>query len=259
MISLQGRTVWVVGASSGIGEGLALELARRGAVVAISSRRAEVLTALAEKIRATGGRVECFPLDVMNLEQLKAAQRNIEAQLGTLDIVISNAGNHIPTRPLKFDAAEYRSIMDLNYGGMVHVLEATLPRMIERKAGRFVGVASLTGYRGLPSAEAYGASKAAMINFLEALRFQMAEVGVGITIVNPGFVKTPLTDKNNFPMPFLIDTAKAARIICDGIEREKKEIAFPFPFNLLLKIGRVVPYPIYEWCVGQIWKRMPRE
>jgi short-subunit dehydrogenase len=195
----------------------------------------------------------------MDLAQLKTVRSAIEERLGLIDIVISNAGNHIPTRPLKFDAAEYRSIMDLNYGGMLHVLESTLPQMIERRQGRFVGVASLTGYRGLPSAEAYGASKAAMINFLEALRFQMAEVGVGVTIVNPGFVKTPLTDKNNFAMPFLIDTAKAARIICDGLERERKEIAFPFPFNWFLKIGRITPYPIYEWCVGQIWKRMPRD
>lgn len=249
----------MVGASSGIGEGLALELARRGAIVALSSRRGELLTALVERIRGVGGRAEAFPLDVLNLEQVKVARARIEETLGPLDIVISNAGNHIPTRPLKFDAAEYRSIMDLNYGGMMHVLEATLPGLIERKRGRFIGVASLTGYRGLPSAEAYGASKAAMINFLEALRFQMAEVGVGVTVINPGFVKTPLTDKNKFAMPFLIDTSKAARIICDGIERERKEIAFPFPFSLFLKLGRIVPYPIYEWCVGQIWKRMPRE
>jgi short-subunit dehydrogenase len=259
MISLQGRIIWIVGASTGIGEGLALELARRGARVAVSSRRVELLTTLVERIRGAGAQAEAFPLDVMNLAEVKSSRARIEEALGPIDIVISNAGNHIPSRPLKFDAAEYRSVMDLNYGGMLHVLEATLPAMIDRKRGRFVGVASLTGYRGLPSAEAYGASKAAMINFLEALRFQMVEVGVGVTIVNPGFVKTPLTDKNNFAMPFLIDTARAARIICDGLEREKKEIAFPFPFNLFLKIGRISPYPIYEWCVGQIWKRMPRE
>jgi short-subunit dehydrogenase len=259
MESLNRKVVWVVGASSGIGEGLVVELARRGARVALSARRAELLAGLVDRIRTAGGVAEAYPLDVLKLEEVKRVEGEITASLGQPDIVISNAGNHIPTRPLAFDSAEYRGIMDLNFGGMMHVLEAALPRMIARRGGRVVGVASLTGYRGLPSAEAYGASKAAMISFLEALRFQMREVGVGVTIVNPGFVKTPLTDKNNFAMPFLIYTQQAARVICDGLEAGKKEISFPFPFNWLLKIGRVVPYCLYEFGVGLIWKRMPRE
>lgn len=253
------KVVWVVGASTGIGEGLALELARRGAKVALSARRAELLAGLVDRIRTAGGEAQAFPLDVLKLDDVKRVEGEITAALGQPDIVISNAGNHIPTRPLAFDSAEYRAVMDINFGGMMHVLEASLPRMIARRSGRVVGVASLTGYRGLPSAEAYGASKAAMISFLEGLRFQMREVGVAVTIVNPGFVKTPLTDKNNFPMPFLIDTQQAARIICDGLEAGKKEIAFPFPFHWFLKLGRIVPYALYEFIVGLIWKRMPRE
>ena len=114
-------------------------------------------------------------------------------------------------------------------------------------------MASLAGYRGLPRAGAYGASKAAAIHFLESIRFHLKTKGITISIVNPGFVKTPLTDKNDFRMPFLIDSDKAAKIICNGIERGKREIAFPWPFKWVLKIARILPDPIYERIVDRCW------
>lgn len=260
MGSLTDKRVWLVGASSGIGEALAFELAKRGAKLAITARRTELLNSIKSRIlEHSRAQVEIFPGDVLNLEQIKATAARVREVFGEIDILISNAGNHLVTKPLQFDSVEYKAIMDLNYGGLLHCIEAALPHMLVRKSGHVVGVASLAGYRGLPRAAAYGASKAAMINFMESLRFHLRPHGIPVTIVNPGFVKTPLTDKNDFPMPFLIEADRSARIICDGIECQKREITFPFPFNAILKLGRVLPYPIYSWIVERLWSRMPKD
>lgn len=260
MDQLTGRRIWLTGASSGIGEALALELTKRGARVALTARRTGVLDALRTRINERGlGQGEVFPGDVQDLDEMKRIATKVREIFGAIDILISNAGTHIETKPVDFDSREYRAIMDLNYGGLTHCIKAALPDMIAKKSGYIVGVASLTGYRGLPSAAAYGASKAAMINFLESLRFHLKDFGIPVTIVNPGFVKTPLTDKNKFEMPFLVDAETSARIICDGLERRRKEISFPFPFNALLKLGRILPYPIYNWIVERVWSRMPKD
>jgi short-subunit dehydrogenase len=125
--------------------------------------------------------------------------------------------------------------------------------MLLRGGGRLAPVASLAGYRGLPRAAAYGASKSALIHFLESIRFHLLPKGITISIVNPGFVKTPLTDKNDFFMPFLISSERAAKIICDGIERGKRTIAFPFPFSWIVGLGKFLPAPLYEKIVNQLW------
>lgn len=252
-VQLQQACVWLTGASSGIGEALAYELARRGAKVAITARRAEVLEAIAGAIREQGGSVLCYPGDVLNLSEMKRIASDIEADLGPIDVAIPNAGNHIFTVPEEFNSQEYMSLMQLNYGGMLHCIEAVLPAMLTRGRGVIAPMASLAGYRGLPRAAAYGASKSAMIHFLESIRFHLVRRGITICIVNPGFVKTPLTDKNDFRMPFLVDAPQAARIICDGIERGKREIAFPFPFNWVLKFARMLPDPLYEIVVNRCW------
>lgn len=257
--SLENKRIWIIGASSGIGEALAYELGRRGAVLALSARRLELLHKVERSIREAGGRAHVFPADVTRRQDLRETAQKIEKELGPLDILIANAGSHIETTPLRFNSEEYLSLMQLNYGGMLHSIEAVLPEMIARKSGHIVAVASLSGYRGLPTAGAYGASKSAMIHFLESFRFHVEEVGLSVSIVNPGFVRTPLTDKNDFPMPFLMEPEPAARIVCNGIEKRKKEISFPFPFNYLLKCARVLPYPLYSILVKMLWSRMPRK
>ncbi len=251
--NFNGSCVWLTGASSGIGEALAYELAARGAKVAVTARRAEVLDALVSQIRAKGGQAWSFPGDVTNLEEMKRVVASIESSVGPIDLAIPNAGTHVFTIPEQFNSAEYLSIMQLNFGGILFCLEAIIPRMLERGKGALAPVASLAGYRGLPRAGAYGASKAAAIHFLESIRFHLKTKGITISIVNPGFVKTPLTDKNDFRMPFLIDSDKAAKIICNGIERGKREIAFPWPFKWVLKIARILPDPIYERIVDRCW------
>jgi short-subunit dehydrogenase len=252
-VNIQGACVWLTGASSGIGEALAYELAQRGAKVAVTARRAEVLDAMVERIRAQGGSVASFPGDVLDLEQMKRIVGDIEATFGPIDLAIPNAGTHVFTVPEQFNSQEYLSLMQINFGGMLHCIEAVLPGMLQRGKGAIAPMASLAGYRGLPRAAAYGASKAAMIHFSESIRFHLRSKGIVISIVNPGFVKTPLTDKNDFRMPFLVTAEKAAKIICNGIERGKREIAFPFPFNWVLKIARVLPDPVYEALVNRCW------
>ena len=250
MISLADKVIWITGASSGIGEALAFELGRRGAVVALSARRNDILESIASKIISSGGRAATFPADVGDRAALNTVVAAIHSWHGPIDIVIANAGTHIPSYPQHFDADEYLGLMATNYGGMIHTLAAVVPNFVARKAGHIVGVASLAGFRGAPSAAAYGASKAAMILFLESARFHLAPKGIRVSIVNPGFVKTPLTDKNHFFMPFLISAERAAQIICDGIERERNEMSFPFPFSWMLKLGRIIPYPLYARIVG---------
>ena len=253
-MKLAGKIVWLTGASSGIGEAVAIELARRGAKVAISARRKDLLDALAEKIQMQGGQVVSTPCDVTDMSSVKAAVAAIKAHFGAaIDIAIANAGTHCPTDPLNFNSAAYMGLMQINYQGMLHTIEAALPDMLSRKDGYIVGVASLVGYRGLPKAGAYGATKAAMINFLDSIRFHLKSEGIKVSVVNPGFVKTPLTDKNDFHMPFLIDAEAAARYICDGLESEKHEITFPFLLSWIVWLGRLLPSRLYQFIVDFMW------
>ena len=252
-ISLKGKCVWLTGASSGIGEGLAYELARRGARVALTARRKEILDEIVSKINEKGGEAYSFPGDVLNLEEMKVLVDTIERTVAPIDVAIPNAGTHLFTKPEQFNSAEYLSIMQLNFGGVLHCLEAVIPKMLQRGGGIIAPVASLAGYRGLPRAAAYGASKSALIHFLESIRFHLQPKGITITVVNPGFVKTPLTDKNDFYMPFLISSDKAAKIICNGIEKGKRTVAFPIPFSWIVGLGKFLPAPVYEKIVNQLW------
>ncbi len=252
---LQGKRIWLTGASQGIGRAVALELASRGAICALTSRDEKTLNELADEVTKRGGQAHIFPGDVKDLDRMKAIAGEIQSKLGAIDILIANAGTHLFTKPEEFNTAEYLSLMDLNFGGMVRCIEAALPDMLKRGAGHIVGVASLAGYRGVPRAAAYGASKAAAINFLESIRFHLAPKGVDVTIVNPGFVRTPLTDKNDFHMPFLIDADKAGRIICNGIAKRKNEVVFPFPFNWIVKTLRILPMPLYNFIMYRSVRR----
>lgn len=256
MTTLLGQRVWVTGASLGIGRAIALELAGRGAVTVLTARNAERLDVLRKEVEARGGRALVKPGDVTDINRMHEIAAEAEVELGGIDILIANAGTHLFTVPESFDSREYLDLMDINYGGMLRCIEATLPGMLERKNGRIVGVASLAGLRGLPRAAAYSASKGAMINFLQSIRFHLSDHGVHVTIVNPGFVRTPLTDKNDFKMPFLVEADVAARIVCAGIERGRKDISFPFPFSSTIKLLRVLPYPIYDRIMTRVWHRM---
>ena len=254
MTNLKGKVVWLTGASSGIGEELAYQLSRHGAVCAISARREAVLDRIAASINEEGGKAHVYAGDVTDLAQMKEVAARIESELGPIELLIANAGTHVFTKPAAFDSSEYLDLMNLNFGGMLHCIEAVLPNMLQRNSGHIAGMASLAGFRGLPRAAAYGASKAAMAHFLESIRFHLEEHGIQITIINPGFVRTPLTDKNDFHMPFLTEPDRAARIICRGLRKRRKEISFPVPFSWTLKLMRIVPFWVYEPVVRRVWK-----
>lgn len=236
------KRVWITGASTGIGEALARRMAQSGAEVVVSARSVGRLAALAD---AGGGRIVPWPLDVTDRTAVQAAMQGIESQLGPIDIAVINAGTHQPVTAAEFTTDGLRQLMEVNLFGAAACLEAMMPRMIARRRGRIAVVASVAGYRGLPTSAYYGASKAALINLTESLKFDLDRVGVTMQLIDPGFVRTPLTDRNEFPMPFLISAEQAAERIARGLAGSGFEIAFPTRFTLLMKLLRLLPYRLY--------------
>ena len=237
--------VWITGASSGLGRALALRLARAGERVVGSARNEEALNALAAEAEALPGEILVRPLDVADLAAFHAAAEWIEREIGPVGTLVLNAGTHIPMSAADFSAESVRKLLDVNVMGAVNGLEAVLPAMRRRGRGRIAVVASLSGYRGLPSASGYGLTKAGLINFCEALRPELELDGVVLQVVNPGFVKTPLTDKNDFKMPFLMDLEDAAEAFYRGLQSDRFEIVFPLRFAYILKLLQRMPYALY--------------
>jgi short-subunit dehydrogenase len=242
-VRLGGRRVWVTGASSGIGAALVKELVRRGCRVAASARRAE-------KLEALGPRVVAVPLDVTDRDAVLAAEQRVREDLGGIDVAIMSAAYWQQFTVDAWDSDVLRNHFDTNVMGMAHVVESVLPEMRRRAAGRIVGLASVAGYRGFPRSEAYSATKAAEINMLESLRIDLRPFGITVQTVCPAFVRTDLTAKNTFPMPFMLEPDDAARRICRGIEKDKAEIVFPFPMMLGMKALRLVPVRLYTGAFG---------
>jgi len=232
------KVAWITGASTGIGRALALRLAGQGWRVAASARSAETLASLGAGIRA-------YPLDVTDADASAATVDAIRRELGPIDLAVLNAGTHFPTPARGFDAAAVRGLIEVNLIGAANGLAAVLPAMIERGAGQVAVVASVAGYRGLPTASAYSASKAGLIALAEGLKFDLDPLGVKIQVINPGFVRTPLTDRNPFPMPFLMEVEDAVTRIVSGLAGNRFEIAFPRRFVWLLKGLRLLPDRLY--------------
>ena len=253
-MSLRQAVVWVTGASSGIGEALVAPLVARGARVAVSARRQDRLDAVVRRFAGGGADVRAFPLDVTDRAGTAAVVGAIEAAMGPIDLAVLNAGAHAPGRAAPFDADQFVDNMTLNYFGMLYGIEAVLPGMLERGRGHIAGVSSLAALRALPTAGAYGASKAAASHMLDAIRFDLEPRGVRVSNITPGFVRTPLTDKNRYPMPFLMDAGRAAEIVVAALERGRSEIHFPKPLSWTVKALRVLPYPLYQ----RIIRRMTR-
>lgn len=236
------EVVWITGASSGLGAALARRMAQEGRTVAASARRRDRLEALAAE--ASGDLIRLFPLDVEDPETLRAAVAQIEREAGPIGQAVLNAGTHQPVDPRALKAEDFRRLVELNLMGTVHCLAAVLPGMIARGRGRIAIVASVAGYRGLPTAAAYGMTKAGLINMAEALRVELAPLGIVVQIVNPGFVRTPLTDRNAFPMPFLMAPEAAAEAFYRGLQSDRFEISFPRRLVWIMKLLRCLPAPL---------------
>lgn len=247
-MDLNRKVAWVVGASSGIGAAVAKELHSRGARVAISARRSDQLAHVA------AGAMLVVPADVTDQGALAAAAKLVREELGPIDLVVLSAGYWKQMDAHAWDTATFNEIVQINLVGMSNAIAAVLPDMLQRRAGVIAGIASVAGYRGLAGSEAYGATKAAQINLLEALRISVAGNGVGVTTICPGFVHTELTADNSFPMPFIIDADEAARFICDGLERGRTEIVFPKRMAVLAKAARLIP--VHAW--SSLWARSSR-
>ena len=233
----RGQRVWLIGASSGIGEALAQRLIYLGARVAVTSRDAAALKNLDASYVA--------PADVTDAVTLAAAHEAVVAAFGGLDMVFVNAGTHLPMRAWELDAAAAAKLVHVNLIGVMNAVALVAPGFAERGSGRIALTASVAGYGGLPTGLVYGATKAALINFAETLYLDLAPRGVGVHLLNPGFVKTPLTDKNNFKMPALISSEEAASAILDGIQAGEFETHFPKRFTRTLKLLRLLPYRLY--------------
>ena len=242
------RTVWIVGASTGIGREMALQLAQQCDAVYISARSADKLAELA----AQSDRLHPLPLDITDEAAVNAAAASIAASGQPLDLLVTSVAMWQQTRISEWDPGIFRRAMETNFVGPVVAISAVAPAMIERGQGQIAIIGSVSGYRGLPNAATYAPTKAALINLAECIRPQLARKGVKVSIVNPGFVDTPLTATNTFPMPFLQTPQKAAEVIIGGLERERYEIAFPWQMVLPLKLMRMLPNRVFFWLVDKL-------
>jgi NAD(P)-dependent dehydrogenase (short-subunit alcohol dehydrogenase family) len=246
------RTIWVTGASSGIGEALVKRLARRGDRVAISARSEDKL---AEIAKSAPENLFPYPVDVGNRAEVDETVRAIECDLGPLDIAVLNAGTHKPADGAAFDAGDFETLVKVNLLGTSNCLAPLIRTFVGRRRGRIAIVASVAGYRGLPTAAYYGATKAALINLAESLKLDLDPHGVRVQLINPGFVKTPLTDKNEFKMPFLMPVDEAAKRMAEALSETAFEVTFPRRFTYSLKVLRCLPYRLYFPLVARATKR----
>lgn len=250
---------WITGASTGIGRQLAADLAKEGFTVAATARSADKLDALASETKNLKGRVVAFPCDVTDQRAVGEVVEKIEATLGPIVLAVFSAGNYFPARGEKLEIENFRKTYEINMFGVVNGIVPAVEHMKARGKGQIAIVSSASGYRGLPLASAYGASKAALISMAEALKFDFDKLNIRIQIINPGFVETPLTEGNKFKMPALIPVDAAARRIVDGLKSGGFEITFPRRFTWWLKVISILPYPIYFAIVNRFtgWKNRP--
>ena len=237
------KSVWVTGAGKGIGRALARRLSEEGWLVHACARTMTDLESLTAECPAGG--VTPHVLDITDETATRAVLHAIQNQSGVPDLAVLNAGTHIPNTASELKIKPFRDLMETNYMGTVSGLVLVQEMMCAQGKGHIAVVSSLAGYRGLPGASAYGASKAALTNMCEALKPELDVLGIKLQLINPGFVETPLTDKNKFKMPFLIPVETAANHIMHGLSGNNFEITFPWKFAILMKILRILPDSVY--------------
>jgi short-subunit dehydrogenase len=246
--SYAGQVAIVTGASSGIGWALARALAAEGCKVGLVARRREQLADLAGQIEKSGGTVAFASADVAEREPVVAAIREVAAQLGPVDLLVANAGVGAPTILKPFNVGDVEKMFRVNVLGVVYSLEAVLPQMLERGQGHLAAISSLGAYKGLPGESGYTSSKAAVNVFMEGMRVQLRSKGIAVTTICPGFVKTPMTEVNEFKMPWVLEADEAARRIVRALKRKCKVYHFPWQTSLLMKLARWAP----DWLVDRM-------
>ena len=240
-MKIEARVAAITGASSGIGAELARQLAALGVRVGLTARRAEDLDALARSIREGGGVAAVAPADATDPVATRSALGRIASDLGPIDLLIANAGVGLGTPAGAFSAEAFGRMIGVNLLGPAHALEAVLPGMIERERGHVVGISSLAAYRGLPGSAGYSASKAGLTALLEGLRPELRRLGVDVTVIHPGYVRTPMTIGQANWQPFVMGVEPAVRIMIRGIAARRGRVDFPWPMVRLLDLARVLP------------------
>ncbi len=246
------KVIFLTGASSGIGEALALAMAKRGAVLGLVARREELLREVAEKCEQNGGKARYFAVDVTDAKAVAEAAESLRNEFGKIDVLIANAGiggNDSETRNFNHEAVA--KVININLLGAVNTVSAVLPSMLENKSGQLVAVSSLAGFRGLPKSAAYSASKAGMTAFFESVRLDVQKSGIAVTIIQPGFIKTPLTSGRENKMPFIMELGDSIPLFLRAIEKRKKFAAFPWQLASLVRAGKFFPSWLYDKIAGR--------
>jgi len=246
------KVIFLTGASSGIGEALALAMAKRGATLGLVARREELLREVAEKCEQNGGKARYFAVDVTDAKAVAEAAESLRNEFSKIDVLIANAGiggNNSETRNFNHEAVA--KVININLLGAVNAVSAVLPSMLENKSGQLVAVSSLAGFRGLPKSAAYSASKAGMTAFFESVRLDVRKSGVAVTIIQPGFIKTPLTSGRENKMPFIMELDDSIPLFLRAIEKRKKFAAFPWQLASLARAGKFSPSWLYDKIAGR--------
>lgn len=241
------KVVLVTGASSGIGRGLALELARRGAMVGLLARREDALREVVEEIAAHGGKAIALPADVTDANAVRGAVGALNKEFGPIDLVIANAGVGATVAARNLEPEGVAKVFKVNVIGVVNSVTAVIPQMIERGRGQLAVISSLAAYRGLPKSAAYCSSKAAISSLFESLRLDLQPHGIEVTIIHPGFIKTPLTAGRQAKLPFLLEVDDAVNKMIRAIEKRKKSYAFPWQLAMVVRAGMLMPNFLYDW------------
>lgn len=253
------KVVFLTGASSGIGEALAVALAEKGAILGLLARRENLLKSLAEKCESVGGKARTFACDVTDEQGVTAAAKSLINEFGRVDILICNAGIGGSAHAKDLTNDLVRKVIDVNLMGAVYAVTAVLPQMIERNSGHLVAISSLAGFRGLPRSASYSASKAAMTNFFESLRLDLLKTNISVTIIQPGFILTPLTSDRKNKLPFLMKLDDAIPYFIRAIEKKKRFSAFPWQLASLVRFGRIFPAWLYDKIAGNTNYREEKE
>ena len=245
------KKIWITGASSGIGKALAEKFSLEGWKVAISARRKEILDEMAEKEN-----IFSYPLDVTNQNQIEDVFSKIINDFGDLDLCVFSSGTYDPKLEQEINIKQNKFVMETNFFGVLYCIKTVEKYFKEKKEGHISIVSSIAGYRGLPNSSGYGPSKAALTNLTESLYFDFKKYNVRISLVSPGFIKTPLTDKNEFQMPFIKSPEFAAEKMFNGLTKTNAfEIHFPKALTVILKILRILPYKVYLYLIDKGVKR----
>jgi short-subunit dehydrogenase len=255
-MQIKDKNIWLIGGSTGIGEALARKLSEKAKTLIISSRDETKLNDLVTSIGSQN--VYSEKCDISQENQVQTAFLNIKEKHKRIDTVILNAGIYQPTDIFNFNANEYIKQMNVNYSGNVLVASHIVKHFLENNSGHIVVISSQSAFRALPNAAAYGASKSALTYFFESIRMQLEDKGIKISIIYPGFVKTRLTDKNDFEMPFLMEVDEAAQLIFDVVEKEKGDLGFPLGLALPIQILRLLPEKIYRKIVKKFFMGAPK-